>query len=58
MQQSFLLLKNVKLFNLHFDKLKSETKNTNEVTLKLSSNISCSSNYKTNFHHELILYYC
>ena len=46
---------NVKLSNLHLNKLKSTIKNRTEVTLNLSSNLFGSSNDKTNFPHKLLL---
>ena len=46
---------NVKLSNLHLNKLKSTIKNGTEVTLNLSSNLFGSSNDKTNFPHKLLL---
>ena len=46
---------NVKLSNLQLNKLKSAIKNESEVVLKLSSNMICDSNDKTNFSHELLL---
>lgn len=46
---------NVNLSNLKLYKLKSATKNSTEVTLELSSDISRNSNVKTNFSHKLLL---
>ena len=37
------------------NKLKSVTKNGNEVTLKVSSNIIGDSNYENGFSHRLLL---
>ena len=39
----------VKMSNLQFTKLKSGMKNGTEVTLNLSLNLICDSNYKANF---------
>ena len=41
---------NVKLSNLQLNKLKSGTKNGNEVTLNLSLNVTGDSKDETNFH--------
>ena len=46
---------NVKLSNSQLNKLKSAIKNGSEVTLNLSSNLTESSNNKTNFPHKLLL---
>ena len=46
---------NVKLSNLQLNKLKSAIKNSTEVTLKLSSNMTDESNDATNFPYELLL---
>ena len=46
---------NVKLSNAQLNKLKSAIKNEAEVVLRLSSNMICDSNDKTNFPHELLL---
>ena len=46
---------NVEFPKLQFNKLKSGTKNINEVTLKPSSNLVGVSNYETNFLHKLLL---
>ena len=42
---------NVKLSNSEHNKLKSETKNSTDITLKLSSNVVDDSNEETNFPH-------
>ena len=41
--------------NSQFDKLKSEIKNSAEVTLKISSNVVGDSNDENNFSHKLLL---
>ena len=46
---------NVKLSNLQLNKLKSGTKNGNEVTLNLSLNVTGDSKDETNFPHKLLL---
>ena len=46
---------NVKLSNLHLNKLKSAIKNVTGVTLNLSSNIISYSNDEINFPHKLLL---
>ena len=46
---------NVKLSSSQFNKLESGTKNVNDVTLNLSSNVVGESNYETNFLHKLLL---
>ena len=46
---------NEKLSNLQLNKLESGTKNGNEVTLNLSSNLIKSSNDESNFPHKLLL---
>ena len=46
---------NVKLSNSQLSKLKSATKNENDVVLRISSNMVGNSNNKTNFPHELLL---
>ena len=46
---------NVKLSNLHLNKLKSAIKNVTGVTLNLSSNIISYSNDDINFPHKLLL---
>ena len=46
---------NVKLFNLRFNKLKSEMTNGTKVTLKISSNVVGDSNDVNNFPHKLLL---
>ena len=46
---------NAKLSNLQLNKLESATKNENEVTLNLSSNLIKSSNDESNFPHKLLL---
>ena len=47
---------NVKLSNSHLNKLKSGIRNSTEVTLNLSSNVICDSNYdETNFLPKLLL---
>ena len=46
---------NVKLSNSGHNKLKSETKNRTDITLKLSSNVVDDSNEETNFPHNLVL---
>ena len=46
---------NIKISYLQLNKLKSWIKNSTEVTLKLSSNISGDSNGKNNFPHKLLL---
>ena len=45
----------VKLSNLQLNKLKSGTKNGNEVTLNLSLNVTGDSKDETNFPHKLLL---
>ena len=45
----------MKLSNFQLDELKSEIKNVNEITLKLSSNVIGDSNDETNFPHKLLL---
>ena len=42
---------NVKLSNLQLNKLKSEIKDSNEITLYLSWNVVDGSNGETNFPH-------
>ena len=44
----------MKLSNFQLDELKSEIKNVNEITLKLSSNVIGDSNDETNFPHKLL----
>ena len=46
---------NVKLSNSQLNKLKSSTKNENDVVLRISSNMIGNSNDNTNFPHELLL---
>ena len=46
---------NVKLSNLQLNKLKSGTKNGNEVTLNLSLNVTGDSKDETNFPHKILL---
>ena len=46
---------NVKLSNSQLNKLKSSTKNENDVVLRISSNMVGNSNDNTNFPHELLL---
>ena len=46
---------NVKLSNSQLNKLKSAMKYGTEVTLNLSSNLTGSSNDKTNFSHKWLL---
>ena len=46
---------NEKLSNSGHNKLKSETKNRTDITLKLSSNVVDDSNEETNFPHNLVL---
>ena len=46
---------NVKLSNSQLSKLNSAMKNKIEIVLRLSSNMIGSSDYKTNFPHELLL---
>ena len=46
---------NTKLSNSQLRKLKSAIKNENDVVIRLSSNMICDSNDKTNFPHELLL---
>ena len=46
---------NVKLSNSQLNKLKSAIKNENDVVIRLSHNMICDSNDKTNFPHELLL---
>ena len=46
---------NVRLSNSQLSKLKSATKNENDVVLRISSNMVGNSNNKTNFPHELLL---
>ena len=41
--------------NSQFDKLKSEIKNSTEITLKISSNVVGDSNDENNFSHKLLL---
>ena len=41
--------------NSQFDKLKSEIKNSTEVTLKISSNVVGDSNDENNFSHNIKL---
>ena len=45
----------IKLSNSQPNKLKSETKNGTEKTLKLSSNVGDDSNDENNFSHKLLL---
>ena len=45
----------MKLSNFQLDELKSEIKNVNEITLKLSSNVIGDSNDETNIPHKLLL---
>ena len=45
----------VKLNNLKLNKLKSGIKNSTEITLNLSSNVTGDSNSKTNILHKLLL---
>ena len=47
---------NVKLFNSHFNKLNSETKNGFKVTLNLSSDMISGSNDMANFSHNILLF--
>ena len=47
---------NVKLFNSHFKKLNSETKNGFKVTLNLSSDMISGSNDMANFSHNILLF--
>ena len=46
---------NLKLSNLHLNKLNSAIKNKTEVVLRLSSNVIGNSNDETSFPHELLL---
>ena len=46
---------NVKLSNSEVNKLKSETKNNTEATLKISSNVVGEINDENNFPHKLLL---
>ena len=46
---------NVKLSNLQLSKLKSGTKDGNEITLEISSNVIGDSNDGNNFAHNLLL---
>ena len=46
---------NVKLSDSQLNKLKSGTKNDNELTLNLSSNVIGNSNDGANFRHKLLL---
>ena len=48
---------NAKLSNWQLNKLKSGTKNNDEVTLKLSSNVAGHSDAEINFPHKLLLTY-
>ena len=45
---------NLKLSNSAINKLKSETENGTEVTLKISSNVVCDSNDENNLHKLLL----
>ena len=45
---------NVKLSNSQLNELKSAIKNKTEIVLRLSSNMICNSDDKTNFPHELL----
>ena len=46
---------NVKLSNLQLNKIKSGTKNGNEITLEILSNVIGDSNDGNNFSHNLFL---
>ena len=46
---------NMQLSNSQLNRLKSETKNNTEVTLKISSNFIGGSNDENNFPHKLLL---
>ena len=46
---------NAKLSNSQLNRLNAVTKNGTEVTLNLSSNVICDSNYETNFPNKLLL---
>ena len=46
---------NVKWSNSQLHKLKSDIKNSTEITLNVSSNVIGDSNDETNLHHELLL---
>ena len=46
---------NVNMSNSHFNKLKSGTKNVNEVTLNFSSNLIRNSNDQSYYQYKLLL---